>query len=105
MPQDNRPIDSPVQPCQCVKHTFGVVLGAAPDATPRPAWWPMDSGGAYANESMSIALGDVDASQTLDGGGAFSVGGIPPGVAKVRFDKFYEDVRADIESRTNLHDA
>ena len=105
MPQDNRPIDSPVQPCPCVTHTFGVVLGAAPDATARPAWWPVDSGGAYGNESMSIALGGVDASQTLDGGGAFSVGEIPPGVAKVQFTKFYEDVRADIESLTNLQDA
>ena len=105
MPQDNRPIDSTVQPCQCVTHTFDVVLGAAPDATPRPAWWPIDSGSAYGNESMSIALGGVDTSQTLNGRGAFSAGDIPPGVARLQFENFYDDVRADVERRTNLQDA
>jgi hypothetical protein len=104
MPQDNRPIDSPVQPCPCVTHDFDIALGAAPDASPRPAWWPVDSGGAYSGESMAIALGGVDAQQTLSGG-SFSATGIPPGVAKVRFDRFYDDVRADIEQRTNLPDA
>jgi len=39
----------------------------------------IDSGSAYANESTPIALGGVDASQALDGGGAFNVGDIPPG--------------------------
>ena len=53
---------------------------------------------------MYIALGGVQAQQTLSGG-SFSAGGIPPGVAQVRFEHFYEDVRADIERRTNIADA
>ena len=101
MPQDNRPIDSPVQPCACVTHNFNIVLGPAPDVSPRPAWWPVDRGGGYDSESMSIALGGVAIQQTLSGG-AFSASGIPPGVAKVKFDKFYDDVHADIEQRTNI---
>lgn len=104
MPQDNRPIDSPVQPCPCVTHDFNIALCAAPDVSPRPAWWPADGGSAYADESMSIALGGVGVQQTLSGG-AFGATGIPPGVAKVQFDKFYDDVRADIEQRTTLADA
>ena len=101
MPQDNRPIDSPIQPCMCVTHSFDIVLGPAPDESPRPAWWPIDDASTFSGEQMSIALAGVDAQQTLSGG-SFSVGGIPPGVAKVQFDKFYDDVRADIERRTNI---
>lgn len=102
MPQDNRPINSAVQPCPCVSHKFDVTLGPAPDASPRPAWWPVDSSSAYGSESMTIALAGVDAKQTLDGGGAFSVGGIPPGAANVHFDTFYDEVQADVDQRTNL---
>jgi hypothetical protein len=101
MPQDNRPIDSPVQPCPCVTHDFNIALGPAPDVSPRPAWWPVDNDSAYASESMTIALGGIDAQQTLSGG-SFSATGIPPGVAKVKFDKFYDDVRADVERRINI---
>jgi hypothetical protein len=104
MPQDNRRIDSPVQPCPCVTHDFNIALCAAPDVSPRPAWWPADTGSAYDDESMSIALGGVDVRQTLSAGG-FSATGIPPGVAKVQFDKFYDDVRADVEQRTVFPDA
>ena len=104
MPQDNRPIDSPIQPCMCVTHSFDIVLGPAPDESPRPAWWPVDGASAYGSEQMSIALAGVDAQQTLSAG-AFSVDGIPPGVAKVQFEKFYDDVRADIERRTTIADA
>jgi hypothetical protein len=104
MPQDNRSIDSPVQPCACVTHDFDITLCGAPDVSPRPTWWPVDNGGAYSGESMSIALGGVDVRQTLSGG-SFGATGIPPGVAKVQFDKFYDDVRTDIEQRTNLPDA
>jgi hypothetical protein len=50
---------------------------------------------------MTIALGGIDAQQTLSGG-SFSATGIPPGVAKVKFDKFYDDVRADVERRINI---
>ncbi len=103
MAQDNRPIDSPIQPCSCVTHSFDVVLGPAPDESPRPAWWPVDDPSVYGSEDMSIALGGVDAQQTLSGG-AFSAGGIPPGVAQVHFEKFFDDVRADIEARTNIAD-
>jgi hypothetical protein len=77
MPEDNRPIDSPVQPCPCVTHDFNIALGAAPDVSPRPAWWPGDNGSAYAGESMSIALGGVDVRQTLSAGG-FSAKGYHP---------------------------
>ena len=31
MPQDNRPVDSPVRPCACVTHNFDIGLGPAPD--------------------------------------------------------------------------
>ncbi len=103
MPQDNRPIDSPVQPCPRVTHDFDIALRAAPDASPRPAWWPVDDGSAYAGESMAIALGGVDARQTL-GGASFTATGIPPGVAKVQFDKFYDSVRTDIAQRTAAGD-
>jgi len=85
-------------------HDFDLVLGPAPDESPRPAWWPIDNAGAYGSEKMYIALGGVQAQQTLSGG-SFSAGGIPPGVAQVRFEQFYEDVRADIERRTNIADA
>lgn len=102
MPQDNRPIDSAVQPCPCVVHNFQVTLGPAPDATPRPAWWPVEGSGLYGAESLAITLAGVDAQQTLDGGGGFQASAIPPGVAQVRFDKFYDDVRADIVGRTHI---
>lgn len=101
MPQDNRPIDSPVQPCACVTHDFDIALGPAPDISPRPSWWPVTNDSAYASESMSIALGGVGMQQAMSGG-SFSATRIPPGVAKVTFDKFYDDVRADIERRTNV---
>ncbi len=101
MPQDNRPIDSPIQPCSCVTHDFDIALTPAPDESPRPAWWPVDDPGLYGDESMSIALGGVDAEQVLSGGG-FSARGIPPGVAQVQFGKFYDDVHADLEARTTL---
>jgi hypothetical protein len=67
MPQDNRSIDSPVQPCACVTHDFDLTLCGAPDVSPRPTWWPVDNGSAYSGESMSIALGGVDVRQTLSG--------------------------------------
>ena len=102
MPQDNRPIDSPVQPCSCVTHSFAIVLGPAPDESLRPAWWPVDDPSVWGNESMTIALGGVDAQQTLCGSGTFTASGIPPGVAKVHFENFYDSVRADIERRTNF---
>jgi hypothetical protein len=102
MEQDNRPIDSAVQPCPCVTHDFQVRLMAAPDVSPRPAWWPVDDAGAYADESMAIALGGVEARQRLDGGGGFQASAIPPGVAQVQFDRFYDDVRADLERRTRI---
>ena len=105
MPQNNRPIDSAVQPCPCVKHAFDVFLGPAPDASPRPAWWPVDSGGGYGGETLAIALGGVDAQQKLDGGGFFHVGDIPPGVADLQFSEFYADVRADLARRTNFQSA
>jgi hypothetical protein len=98
--QDNRPIDSPVQPCPCVRHTFDVALVAAPDVMPRPAWWPVDNGTPYASESMSIVLGGVEVQQTLSG--AFGASEIPPGVGKVQFDKFCDDVLVDLERRTNI---
>ena len=102
MSQNTRPINSAVQTCPCVKHSFDVLLAPAPDASPRPDWWPVDSGSAYGGESMDIALAGVDARQTLSGSAAYSVTGIPPGVAKVQFKNFYDDVHADIEQRTQL---
>ena len=90
-----------MQPCACVTHDFDIALGLAPDVSPRSPWWPVDTGSSYASESMSITLGDVAAPQALSGG-SFKATGIPPGIAKVTFDKFYDDVRADIERRTNL---
>ena len=104
MPQNNRSIDSAVQPCAEVKHTFQVTLGPAPDPTPRPAYWPVDSASAFGGENMNIALGGVDVAQTLDGGGSFNASSIPPGVANVHFNDFYDAVHADVDSRTNLSD-
>jgi hypothetical protein len=104
MPQDNRAIDSPIQPCPCVTHSFHVDLGPAPDESPRPAWWPLDRASAYGGEDMSITLGGVGARQTLSGG-AFRASGIPPGVAQVHFEKFFDEVRADVERRTAAADA
>ena len=100
--QDNRPVGSAVQPCACVQHTFDVLLGPAPDVEPRPDWWPVDGGGSYGQEGMAITLGGVGPRQTLDGGGAFGVRSIPPGVATVRFDTFHDAVLADVDRRTRL---
>jgi hypothetical protein len=100
MQQNNRPIDSAVQPCAQVKHAFDLFLGPAPDATPRPAWWPVDKGLGYGDERLVITLGGVPPQQQLDGGGFFHASDIPPGVAKVQFTEFYASVRADLERRT-----
>lgn len=94
---DNRPIDSAVQPCSPC-HWFKLTLLPVDRAKPRPAWWPKPALKAYPGEPLTITLAGVAPAQKLDGSSCFEVKCLSAGNATVTFDRFYADVEAALAS-------
>ena len=90
-PLTNRPVDSPVEQCP-TSHWLDVTLQPAPDARPRPAWWPVERRTGYASEDASTAAPAQQPLRQLNGNGNVRWEGIPAGAYDVVFWKFYYEV-------------
>lgn len=92
-PRNERPVSSPIQPCP-VNHWFDVRLVMAPDAAPRPRWWPVERRPGYGNEQVSLTGGGIPPPvRTTDGQGRVRVTGIAGGSVQVIFYNFVAELR------------
>ena len=102
-PRDDRPVDSAIQPCPN-RFWFDVRLLPRREASPRPAWWPVDRLPGYGGSHVSVILAGVAPPlQTLDGNGRFHADGLPAGRGTVVFYEFCADIGRALEAGAVFH--